>query len=96
MFEVTPLSTNQNKAVGELTDLELVQALAERSLINHQSWHHLKGNRQAQAQQHVTSALMFLLKEQPQEALEYLQQAVNWLDGSLKAPACADHPRQKS
>lgn len=95
MFEVTPISTNQNKVPADLTDLELAQALAERSAIAHQNWHRLKGNRQAQARQQLTSALVFLLKEQPQEALQHLQQATGWLDGSLKSPPCPQHGQKK-
>ena len=95
MFEVTPLSSNQSKVAPELTDLELAQALAERSAIAHQNWHRLKGNRQAQARQQLTSALVFLLKEEPQAALEHLQQATGWLDGSLKSPPCPEHGQKK-
>ena len=94
MFEVTPISTN--KVPAELTDLELAQALAERSVIAHQDWHRLKGNRQAQAKQQLTSALVFLLKDQPQEALQRLQQASGWLDGSLKSPPCPDAQKRKA
>ena len=96
MFEVTPISSNQNKVPGDLTDLELAQALAERSAIAHQDWHRLKGNRQAQAKQQLTSALVFLLKDQPQEALQHLNQAVGWLDGSLASPPCPDAQRRKA
>lgn len=94
MFKVTPLSTNQSQVSADLTDLELAQALVERSLIAHQDWHRLKGNRQAQAKQQLTSALVFLLKEQPQEALQHLNQAVGWLDGSLASPPCPDAQRR--
>jgi hypothetical protein len=93
MFEVTPLSTHNNKVSADLTDLELAQALAERSAIAHQDWHRLKGNRQAQAKQQLTSALVFLLKDQPQEALQHLNQATGWLDGSLVSPPCPDAQR---
>ena len=96
MFEVTPISSNQNKVPGDLTDLELAQALAERSAIAHQDWHRLKGNRQAQARQQLTSALVFLLKDQPQESLQHLNQAVGWLDGSLASPPCPDAQRRKA
>ncbi|MBE9048224.1 hypothetical protein IQ255_28195 [Pleurocapsales cyanobacterium LEGE 10410] len=91
MFEVTPISTN--KLPADLTDLEIAQALAERSAIAHQDWHRLKGDRQAQAKQQLTSALVFLLNDQPQEALAHLNQATGWLDGSLKSPPCPDAQR---
>lgn len=90
MFNITPISNNQSKVPPELTDLELAQALVERSVIAHQNWHRLKGNRNAQAKQQLTSALVFLLKDQPQEALQHLQQATGWLDGSLSSPPCPD------
>lgn len=96
MFEVTPISNNQNKVPADITDLELAQALAERSAIAHQDWHRLKGNRKAQAKQQLASALVFLLKDQPQEALERLNQAVGWLDGSLASPPCPDAQRRKA
>lgn len=96
MFDITPLSTNQNRVSTNLTDLELAQALVERSLIAHQDWHRLKGNRQAQAKQQLASALVFLLKDQPQEALERLNQATGWLNGSLTSPPCPDAQRQKA
>ena len=73
MFDITPLSTN--RVSTESSDLELAQALAERSVIAHQDWHRLKGNRQAQAKQQLTSALVFLLRDRPQEALQHIQQA---------------------
>lgn len=94
MFEITPISTN--KVSAKLTDLELAQALAERSVIAHQDWHRLKGNRQAQAKQQLTSALVFLLKDQPQEALQHLQQATGWLNGSLASPPCPDAQKRKA
>ena len=95
MFEVTPISSQQNKVPDSLSDLELAQALVERSVIAHQDWHRLKGNRQAQAKQQLTSALVFLLKEQPEAALEHLNQAAGWLDGSLASPPCPDAQRRQ-
>ena len=94
MFDITPLSTN--KVDTNLTDLELAQALAERSVIAHQNWHRLKGNRQAQAKQQLTSALVFLLKDEPQAALQHIKQAEGWLDGTLKSPPCPDAQKRKS
>jgi len=94
MFDITPLSTN--KVTADLTDLELAQALAERSVIAHQNWHQLKGNRQAQAKQQLTSALVFLLKNQSEEALPHIEQAAGWLNGSLKSPPCPDAQKRKN
>lgn len=94
MFDITPLSTN--KIPAEFTDLEVAQALAERSVIAHQNWHRLKGNRQAQAKQQLTSALVFLLKDRPQEALQHLNQATGWLNGSLASPPCPDAQKRKA
>lgn len=93
MFDVTPLSTN--KVSTELSDLELAQTLAERSVISHQDWHRLKGNRQAQAKQQLVSALVFLLKNQPELALQHLNQATGWLNGSLASPPCPDAQKRK-
>ena len=98
MFEVQPLSTTQSqqKVLADLSDVELAQALVERSAIAHQDWHRLKGNRKAQAQQQLTAALVFLLKDQPQEALQHLHQASGWLDGSLSSPPCPSHGSKNS
>lgn len=94
MSKITPPLTN--KVPTDLTDLELAQTLVERSVIPHQDWHRLKGNRQAQAKQQLTSALVFLLKDKPQEALQHLNQAAGWLDGSLASPPCPDAQRRKA
>lgn len=73
----------------ELT--ELAQILAQKTTIMPNDWHRLKSNRQAQALQQITSALVFLLKNQPEEALPRLKQAVGWLDKSISAPPCPTH-----
>lgn len=96
MFNVTPISSSQSKVPADLTNLELAQALVERSVIAHQNWHRLKGNRKAQAQQQLTSALVFLLKDQPESALPHLKQAIGWLDGSLNSPPCPDAQKRSS
>lgn len=93
MSEVTPVS--KHDILSDLTAIELAQALAAKSAIAHQDWHRLKGNRQAQAKQQLTSALVFLLKEQPEAALVHLNQAAEWLNGSLKSPTCPDAHRKK-
>ncbi|MDJ0577955.1 MAG: DUF6439 family protein [Xenococcaceae cyanobacterium MO_234.B1] len=97
MFNTPPSSTiqSQNKVLADLSDLELVQALSERLAIAHQDWHRLKGDRKAQAGQQIASALVFLLKDRQPEALVHLNQAVGWLDRSLKAPSCPDNKRIK-
>ena len=84
-------SLTQPNLTSELSEVQLAQALAARLAIPHQDWHRLKGNRQAQAKQQLASAMVFLLKDQPQEALIHLNQAVGWLNGSLKSPPCPDN-----
>lgn len=81
---------------SELTTLELAQALAERLAIAPGDWHRLKANRSAQASQQVAAALVFLLKDQPEEALLRLQQATGWLDRSISAPPCPTHGSKSS
>ena len=89
MPETTKL--NNQDLLKEVSTLELAQALAERLAISHQDWHRLKANRQAQAGQQLASALVFLLKKQPQEALMRINQAAGWLDRSISAPPCPSH-----
>ena len=88
MFENTPVS--ETKTLQESSTLELAQELAQRLAISHKDWHRLQGDRKAQAGQQLSSALIFLLKDQPELALSHLQQAAGWLDKSLKAPGCPD------
>ncbi len=78
----------------ELSDLELAQILLERLAINERDWHRLKSNRQARAAEQVASALVFLLKKQPDEVIPRLNQAVGWLDRSISAPPCPSHGNQ--
>ncbi|MEA5532699.1 DUF6439 family protein [Crocosphaera sp. XPORK-15E] len=75
--------------------LELAQALAEQLTITPNDWHRLKGDRQAQAKQQLAAALVFLLKEQPQEALAHLNQAAGWLDRSVSPLPCPGHGNSK-
>lgn len=71
--------------------LKLAQTLAEHLTITSGDWHRLKTNRKARALQQAAAAIVFLLKDQPQEALDRLQQAVGWLDKSVTAPPCPTH-----
>ena len=88
MFENTPVP--ETKSLQDSSTIELAQELAQRLAISHKDWHRLQGDRKAQAGQQLSSALIFLLKDQPELALSHLQQATGWLDKSLKAPGCPD------
>jgi hypothetical protein len=70
---------------------ELAQALAEQLAITPNDWHRLKANRKARAAEQAAAALVYLLKDQPEEALLRLQQATGWLDRSIAAPPCPTH-----
>ncbi|PSB02264.1 DUF6439 family protein [Merismopedia glauca] len=80
-------------AIAELSNLELAQALLQRLSIGDKDWHRLKSNRQARAKEQAVAALVFLLKEQPEEALDRFRQTCGWLDGSISAPPCPTHGR---
>ena len=89
MPEPTQLTTTN--ALSEFTTLELAQALAERLAITPNDWHRLKANRKARASEQAVAALVFLLKDQPEEALARFHQASGWLDRSISAPPCPSH-----
>jgi hypothetical protein len=82
---------NETIDLAQASSLELAQALLTNLTISDGNWHRLKSNRNARAAEQVAAALVFLLKEQPQEALPRLQQAVGWLDRSISAPPCPSH-----
>lgn len=86
-----PLQLTKTDVLSELSTLELAQALAERLAIRPNDWHRLKANRQARAAEQAAAALVFLLKEQPEEALARFGQASGWLDRSISAPPCPSH-----
>jgi hypothetical protein len=75
----------------QIHNLELAQQLAARLTIEPNDWHRLKANRKAQAGQQLAAALVFLLKDRPEEALARLEQAKGWLDRSISAPPCPTH-----
>lgn len=85
------LESPRSSHLQELSTLELAQALAERLAITDKDWHRLKSNRPARAGEQAAAALVFLLKDNPEEALARLQQAVGWLDRSISAPPCPTH-----
>ncbi len=81
----------KNSQLNEFTTVELAQALMERLSISSNDWHRLKSNRNARAGEQIAAALVFLLKEEQQEALTRLEQATGWLDRSISAPPCPTH-----
>jgi hypothetical protein len=81
--------------LNEFSTLELAQALMERLSISPDDWHRLKSNRKVRASEQVAGALVYLLKDEPQEALLRLEQATGWLDRSISAPPCPTHGEQK-
>jgi Family of unknown function (DUF6439) len=89
MTESTQLP--KTSQLNEFSTLELAQALMERLSISPNDWHRLKSNRKVRAGEQAAAALVFLLKEQPQEALARLEQASGWLDRSISAPPCPTH-----
>lgn len=86
-----PIQLTQTNPSSELSTLELAQRLAERLAIKPDDWHRLKSNRNARASEQAAAALVFLLKEQPEEALARFRQASGWLDRSISAPPCPSH-----
>ncbi|MBR8829092.1 MAG: hypothetical protein DSM107014_14535 [Gomphosphaeria aponina SAG 52.96 = DSM 107014] len=91
-----PTQLSKSELLNEVSTLELAQALAERLAIAPNDWHRLKANRKAQALQQATAALVFLLKDNPAEALLRFNQAAGWLDRSLSAPPCPTHGQHHS
>ncbi|MUL35609.1 DUF6439 family protein [Gloeocapsopsis dulcis] len=88
------LQADQNNKTSDLQDfstLELAQVLMERLAISPQDWHRLKSNRKVRASEQAAAAIIFLLKDQPEEALQRLHQASGWLDRSITAPPCPTH-----
>ena len=92
-FSVSKVSSpaHAHKPLSELSTAELAQVLAERLTIAPDEWHRLKSNRKARASEQAAVALVYLLKENPEEAIARLQQAVGWLDRSISAPPCPTH-----
>ena len=88
-------SQSPTKDIESLSDVELAQAIAARLSIKPNDWHRLNRDRRVRAQEQTAAALVYLLKQQPEEALVRLQQAVGWLDHSLTAPPCPTHSKKK-
>lgn len=88
-----PMLSPETRDLAQFSDLELAQALLQRMAIAPNDWHRLKANRKARALEQASTALVYLLKDQPEEALARLQQAAGWLDRSVSAPPCPTHGR---
>ena len=73
----------------------LAQALAEQLAIAPNDWHRLSANRSVRAREQAAAALVYMLKDKPEEALPRLQQAIGWLDKTLKAPPCPSHGEKR-
>ena len=86
---------SQTSQLNEISTLELAQALMERLSISPDDWHRLKSNRNSRASEQAAAAMVFLVKNQPQEAQARLEQAVGWLDKSISAPPCPTHGHKR-
>lgn len=84
---------SQNSHLNDPTTLELAQALMEKLSIAPNDWHRLKSNRNARASELVAAAMVFLVKNNPQEAQARLEQAIGWLEKSISAPPCPTHSK---
>lgn len=89
------LRSPQSSQLVDVSTADLAQALAERLAIAPQDWHRLQSNRKARASEQVATALVYLLRDQPEEAIARLQQAIGWLDRSISAPPCPTHGSAK-
>ncbi|MER3434055.1 MAG: hypothetical protein C4288_11650 [Leptolyngbya sp. ERB_1_1] len=89
-------TVSSKPSLSDASTIELAQALLERLSIGDRDWHRLKSNRKARAIEQSAVALVYLLKDNPEEALPRLQQAVGWLDRSISAPPCPTHGDRQS
>lgn len=85
------LNVESKSVTTDMSNLELAQLLAEKMTISSYDWHRLKNNRKAQALQQLTASLVYLLNDQPEEALERISQAQGWLDRTIKPLPCPTH-----
>lgn len=92
LFSISPnLQSPASAQLQDFSTLELAQALVERLAITDMNWHKNKSNRNARAREQAAVALVFLLKDNPKEAIAHLHQATGWLDRSISAPPCPTH-----
>jgi Family of unknown function (DUF6439) len=84
-------SAAQHSTVESETPLELAQRLAHQLSLKPEDWHRLKSNRRSRALEQAAAALVYLLRDDSEEALARLQQATGWLDRTISAPPCPTH-----
>ncbi|MEM9150502.1 MAG: DUF6439 family protein [Cyanobacteria bacterium P01_F01_bin.3] len=94
MSTTNDLSPRAN--LKSFTAQELAEALAHKLAIRPNDWHKLSANRAVRAREQAAAALVYMLKDNPEEALPRLTQAVGWLDKTLKAPPCPTHGEKRS
>ena len=88
-------SDNETLNLQATEPLALAQALANQLAISPMDWHQLNSNRHVRAKEQVAAALVYLLNDNTEEALPRLEQAVGWLNRSIKAPPCPTHGERK-
>ena len=92
----SPLTPPDRSVLKSFGPEALAQALAEQLAIAPNDWHRLSANRAVRAREQAAAALVYMLKDKPEEALPRLQQAIGWLDKTLKAPPCPSHGEKKA
>ncbi|MEL6469249.1 MAG: DUF6439 family protein [Cyanobacteria bacterium J06623_4] len=93
--EQAAAAAETRKFLSTLSPDVLAEALAAKLAIAPNDWHRLSSNRTVRAQEQAAAALVYLLKDSPEEALPRLAQAVGWLDKTIKAPPCPTHGERK-
>ncbi len=91
-----PLETKTSDVLENMSNLELARILAQRTAISPSHWHRLKNDRQAQALQQLTAALIYLLKGETEEALARINQAQGWLNKTVHPLPCPNHGNKKN
>lgn len=95
MNSIKMSSDHNSLTLQDVEPLTLAQALAKQLAISPNDWHRLNSNRQVRAKEQVAAALVYLLNDNPEEALPRLEQAIGWLNRSIKAPPCPTHGKSK-
>ena len=95
MNDTKMASDHNSLSLQDAEALALAQALAKQLAISPIDWHRLNSNRQIRAKEQVAAALVYLLNDNPEEAIPRLEQAIGWLNRSIKAPPCPTHGKSK-